>query len=157
MSKIIKHAASGKDKTKRRRESESEDSDELMEVIGRVGSWSKAKRVRKKRKARKEEAEAVERKIEEHGARVTVAAGLKELAKKRNEYPIMLYMNSNALYIILCWFCFVHQTEASPPPPPAPAPAAVPSKADLVPTGTNPFAKLRGHVVMQPLNTYLVP
>jgi hypothetical protein len=28
-----------------------------------------------------------------------IAARLKELAKKRNEYPVMLYMNSDELYI----------------------------------------------------------
>ena len=61
---------------------------------------AKLKELKKKRKARKEEAdsEAVERKIEEHDARI--AAGLKELARRRNESPVMLHMNSNALYII---------------------------------------------------------
>jgi hypothetical protein len=52
---------------------------------------------------------------------------------------------------------FVHQTEDYHPPPPPPALAADISKTDLVPTGTNPFDKLRGHVVMQALNAALVP
>ncbi len=54
----------------------------------------------------------------------------------------MLYI-SDELYIIFCWFCFVHQIEESPPPPPAPA--ADPLNALLVPSGTNQFEKLRGH------------
>jgi hypothetical protein len=95
MSKAIKRAASDKDKKKRRRGSESQDSDELMEELE---AEAKLKDLKKKRKARKEEAEAVERKIEEHDARI--AAGLKELARRRNESPVMLHMNSNALYII---------------------------------------------------------
>jgi hypothetical protein len=53
----------------------------------------------------------------------------------------------------------VDQTEDYHPPPPAPAAesCADPSKADLVPTGTNPFEKLRGHNVMQALKAALVP
>jgi hypothetical protein len=61
---------------------------------------AKLKELKKIKKARREEAKAVERKIEEQDARL--AARLKELAKKRNEYPVMLYMNNNALYIIFC-------------------------------------------------------
>ncbi len=49
----------------------------------------------------------------------------------------------------------MQQTEDSPPPPPVHA--ADPSKADYVPTGTNPFLRLRGHNVMAALNANLVP
>jgi hypothetical protein len=58
------------------------------------------KELKKIRKARKEEADAVKKKIEEQDAKI--AARLKELAKKRNEYPVMLYMNSDELYSIFC-------------------------------------------------------
>ncbi len=68
-------------------------------MIEELETASKLKELKKK-KARKEEIKAVERKIQEQDARL--AARLKELAKKRNDYPVMLYMISNALYIILC-------------------------------------------------------
>jgi hypothetical protein len=98
MSKTITRAAAGKDKLKQRcRESESEDSDDVIEVLE---SKAKLKELKKNRKARREEADAIERKIEEQDAKN--AARWKELAKKRNEYPVMLYINSDALYIILC-------------------------------------------------------
>ena len=49
----------------------------------------------------------------------------------------------------------MHQTEDSQPPPPVPA--ADPTPADNVPTGTNPFLKLRGHENMASLNATMVP
>jgi hypothetical protein len=92
MSKIIKRASSAKDKKKRRRDSDSEDSDDLTEELE---AEEKLKELKKRKKARKEETDAIERRIQEQDAKN--AARLKELAKKRNEYPVMLYMNSNAL------------------------------------------------------------
>jgi hypothetical protein len=91
MSNVIKRASSAKEKKKRRRDSDSEDSDELMDELEAA---SKLKELKKLKKARREEAGAIERKIQEQDAKN--AARLKELAKKRNEYPVMLYMNSNA-------------------------------------------------------------
>ena len=49
----------------------------------------------------------------------------------------------------------MHQTEDSQPPPPLPAADTTP--ADIVPTGTNPFLKLRGHENMAALHATLVP
>ncbi len=40
---------------------------------------------------------------------------LKKLSKKRNEFPVMLYMNSDELYNVSFSFSFVHQTEEAPP------------------------------------------
>jgi hypothetical protein len=94
MSRLFQRASSSKDKKKVPRQSESEDSDELIDELEAA---SKLKELKKLKKARKEEADAIERKIQEQDARN--AARLKELAKKRNEYPVMLYMNCNALYI----------------------------------------------------------
>ena len=76
MSKVLKRAVSGKDKKKRPCESESEDSDELIEELEAA---SKLKELKKMKKARKEEIEGVERRIQEQDAKL--AARLKELAK----------------------------------------------------------------------------
>ncbi len=65
------------------------------------------------KKARREEADAIRKTIEEQEAKN--ARALKELSKKRNEFPVMLYMKSDELYIVFCWFSFVHQTEEAPP------------------------------------------
>ena len=66
-------------------------------MIEELEAASKLKELKKRKKARREEADAIERKIQEQDAKN--AARLKDLAKKRNEYLVMLYMNSNALYI----------------------------------------------------------
>ena len=58
------------------------------------------------KKARREEADAIRKKIEEQEAKN--AHALKELSKKQNKFPVMLYMNSDELYIVFCWFSFVH-------------------------------------------------
>ncbi len=109
MSKVLKRASSGKDKIKRRRESESEDSEKLMEELEAASKLKELKKNLRKREGKKQMPNhAIERKIQEQDAKN--AARLKEL-----------YMNSNALYIIFPWFCFVHQTADSSPPPPAPA------------------------------------
>ena len=52
------------------------------------------------KKARTEEADAIRKKIEEQEAKN--AHALKELSKKRNEFLVMLYMNSDELYIVFC-------------------------------------------------------
>ncbi len=52
------------------------------------------------KKARREEADAIRKKIEKQEAKN--ADALKELSKKRNEFPVMLYVNSDELYIVLC-------------------------------------------------------
>ena len=97
MSKVLKRATSGKDKKKRPRESDSEDSDELIEELEAA---SKLKELKKLKKASQEEIKGVERKIQAQDTKL--AARMKELAKKRNDYPVMVYMFSNALFIILC-------------------------------------------------------
>jgi hypothetical protein len=51
----------------------------------------------------------------------------------------------------------VHQTEEAPLPPPATAEDSSNAHFNAVPSGTNLFEKLRGHVVMQALNATLVP
>jgi hypothetical protein len=66
-------------------------------LIEELEAASKLKELKKRKKARQEEIEGVERKIQEQDAKL--AARLKELAKKRNDYPVMLYMNRYALYI----------------------------------------------------------
>ncbi len=50
------------------------------------------------KKARREEADAIRKKIEEQEAKN--ANALKKLSKKQNEFPVMLYMNSDELYIV---------------------------------------------------------
>jgi hypothetical protein len=52
------------------------------------------------KKARREEADAIRKTIEEQEAKI--ARALKELSKKRNEIPVLLYMNSGELYIVFC-------------------------------------------------------
>jgi hypothetical protein len=56
----------------------------------------------KAEKARREEVdaskEAIPKKIEEHETKN--AHALKELSQKRNEFPVMLYMNCEELYIV---------------------------------------------------------
>jgi hypothetical protein len=65
------------------------------------------------KKARREEADATRKKIEEQEAKN--AHALKGLSKKWNEFPAMLYMNSDELDIVFCWFGFVYQIEEAPP------------------------------------------
>jgi hypothetical protein len=52
------------------------------------------------KKARREEADAIRKKNEEQEAKN--AHALKELSKKRNEFPVMLNMNSDEPYIVFC-------------------------------------------------------
>ncbi len=67
----------------------------------------------KAKNAKREEADAIRKKIEEQEAKN--ARTLKELSKKLNKFQVMLYMNSDELYIVFCWFSFVHQTKEAPP------------------------------------------
>ncbi len=52
------------------------------------------------KKVRREEADAIRMKIEEQEAKN--AHALEDLSQKRNEFHVMLYMNSDELYIVVC-------------------------------------------------------
>ncbi len=55
------------------------------------------------KKARREEADAIRKILRSRKPRWPKnARALMELSKKRNEFPVMLYMNSDELYIVVC-------------------------------------------------------
>ncbi len=122
MSRVLKRAEKGAAKEKavkkKRHKSESEDSNDLQEELDAEAELKELKRAKK---ARREEADAIRKKTEpeEQEDKNARRGALKEISKKRNEFPVMLYMNrgSNELCIDFCWFpvSFVDQTEEAPP------------------------------------------
>ena len=148
MSTVLKRAAKAAAKDGKRKpetESESDDSDTLA---AKLEERARKKKAKLELKEKRDEEAAILKQLNDQTAKN--ARRLKELADARNAYPVILYM----ILDLSVTNQILVQTAADAAPQAERSPKGVPSP---IPSSSDPFDVIRGHVPMQTLNNILLP